>query len=286
MLRKVLKHDLLALLRVWLIMSVSVFGLSILTGLACRFVSQYNLIEAKVKQILLPFVMLFIFLSIVAVFAYSIANVVFQLVRYYQNFFTDEGYLTFTLPVKRSTLFASKILTALIYNAATMINIILFIVIVLMITPENSDGSGMLLTSVWDGIGTALNSFFGENSPWSPVYVIVAIVMALLMNLGLSPIIVYACVTIGCVVVRKYKILTSIGIYYAASSVISMVSAFLNWIVSVIVACIARLTDITTDAALLLTLFFIIIACMMILIVAAAVYRFTLSRIEKNLNLA
>lgn len=47
-------------------------------------------------------------------FASSIITLIFILMRYYKNFFTDEGYLTFTLPVTPHELLWTKLISGMV----------------------------------------------------------------------------------------------------------------------------------------------------------------------------
>lgn len=56
------------------------------------------------------------FLFIIAVEAIAVCSSIFMMVRIYRNMFSDEGYLTFTLPVKNGDVLNSKILTGAIWT--------------------------------------------------------------------------------------------------------------------------------------------------------------------------
>ncbi|MCI8930526.1 MAG: hypothetical protein HFI02_04690 [Lachnospiraceae bacterium] len=60
-----------------------------------------------------------IFFYIMAIFACSIAVTVYVAVRYYKNIYTDEGYLTNTLPVTARQIVLSKLFTGLIWTLLT-----------------------------------------------------------------------------------------------------------------------------------------------------------------------
>lgn len=61
--------------------------------------------------------MLFV-LMVIGIFFYTLVIVI---MRFYKNLIKEEGYLTHTLPVKKSTLILSKLLTANIYYLLTLI---------------------------------------------------------------------------------------------------------------------------------------------------------------------
>lgn len=113
MLKKLLKHDMKAALRMWWI---AVLGAVVLTGICVVtvFADQRNTEDLpEIASALLSVMSSLGMVSYVAgmlIFA-AVCHVIPAVVMY-KSFFTDEGYLTFTLPVKRSQLFLSKFLTA------------------------------------------------------------------------------------------------------------------------------------------------------------------------------
>lgn len=71
-------------------------------------------------------------LCIFALFALCALMMVFMMVHFYKNLVTDEGYLTFTLPVSPANILCSKLFTAFVWNilawiAAFCAFVILFI---------------------------------------------------------------------------------------------------------------------------------------------------------------
>ena len=51
--------------------------------------------------------MLLVIACVMAIIASAVVTELLVFVRFYKNFFTDEGYLTFTLPVSRKDLLLS-----------------------------------------------------------------------------------------------------------------------------------------------------------------------------------
>ena len=115
MFRKLLKYDMKSVWNVWRIMAATIFGLSIVGS----FVLRYILTHAE-KMFDSPGLMLmfsgFMLCAVLSFFTACAVTAIFVLIRFYKNFFTDEGYLTFTLPVKRSTLLNAKTANAMIWG--------------------------------------------------------------------------------------------------------------------------------------------------------------------------
>ena len=103
MLGKLLKHDLRSTARLILPATLLMLGICILGSVALRIAISNA--EAMVSKgnvatllIFLAFIMMYM-ISMLALIVYSSASIFLVIIHYYKNLFTDEGYLTFTLPV-------------------------------------------------------------------------------------------------------------------------------------------------------------------------------------------
>lgn len=129
--------------------------------------------------------------------------------RFYKNYMTDEGYLMFTLPVNRHQLIWAKLLSALIYTAASAVAVTLSILLVLL---PIADWSGF-----WGDLGEFLSSIteslhFGVPGPllllWIAVLAILTVFSGFLM--------VYAAIALGHSF-SNHKILLSVVFFIAFS---------------------------------------------------------------------
>ena len=117
MLKKLLKYDIRAVAGLWWIGAVVSVGASILGAILMRFsiaVSDSNTPSVILKMFATLALIVGIF-CVIAVAVSYVFTMILVFVRFYRHFFTDEGYLTFTLPVKRSTLLLSKSINAVIW---------------------------------------------------------------------------------------------------------------------------------------------------------------------------
>ena len=136
-------------------------------------------------------------------------------VRFYKSKFTDEGYLTFTLPVTTHQILLSSLLNILIWMAVSVVTGLLGLVLILLPALAEVD-----LSSAFVGIQLIIPDRFG-------LY-LVTIIFCLLCATAYSVVIPPMCITIGAQVTKKYKLLAGFGIYYALSAVISFLSGILN----------------------------------------------------------
>ena len=219
MLKKLLRYDTRAMFRYWWIAALScvVFacaGGGCLSILVSDREYPFFVNTMAGMGVALPFfgMSAFVILAYILVF-----------IRFYRNFFTDEGYLTFTLPVGRHQLLNAKLISGTSLLAATMAVLIPAILLMLVIgmreilfTPESLEQLKEIFTDLWEITGT-----------WIFVYAAELILLFLLTILfGVQ--FLYACITLASLLVKKAKVITAIGIYYGASSVLSFVMQILQ----------------------------------------------------------
>ena len=215
MLGKLLKYDLKSVWRIWWIAAVSALGASVIGSFALRFLLSLpnaSVAETATREISFIFVMSIIFfmLSIVAIIASVIVMEILVYWRFYKHFFSDEGYLTFTLPVSRKKLLFSKTLNALIWTGAHTVLLTFCAVIFMLIAPPPGPEHGFFNPIVFQWVGNSITELFEIfEDGWLLVYFFVA----LLISLGLvlfSISLIHFCITLGAVIAKKHKLFGSI----------------------------------------------------------------------------
>ena len=284
MLRKTLKYDLNAVYKIWLILTVTVLAVSFVGGLSLR-----DLIVSNGEEHFDVFSILSTFGIIVTVFSIAAYILIVELVvlyRYYQNFFTDEAYLTFTLPVKRRTLFNSKLINAFIWSVANIAVVTVAILIIMAFAPLEEDGTGSLLLFIFDGLFKIIGQIFELFDAWAYLYTLEALLIALFSTV-FSALLIYACITLGCTMVKKYKLLMAILVYYMVNMAISIMSYIGSIVMSIVTAMSIEILATYTEGQIKAIVFFTLMAiAAFYLVLCVVAYKFSLSRIEKNLNLA
>ena len=119
MLRKLLKYDLAPTWRYWRIVAPIFFLSGILyalltRGLASIEAERYESVYVLVN-VICGFSSIIFYASVGAV---TVGTLVMVLRRYIISFCSDEGYLTFSLPVRRETLYLSKVLSCTVWDTA------------------------------------------------------------------------------------------------------------------------------------------------------------------------
>lgn len=218
---KALKYDLKAIAKLFVLGAILSLMGGIGGGLLFRLFIHVS--DSDTDSLVLNLSAIFSFFAgifcLLAILLSYLLTKILVYVRFYRHFFTDEGYLTFTLPIKRSVLFLSKNVSALIWSVAqvavTAVSILLFAILV---TPPRAGGFP-INPAVLRGIGDFLASAWSAVGAWLIVYLLEAILIGI-VYLVFSSLLIYFCITVGAMLVKRAKLLLSIGIYYAINSVL------------------------------------------------------------------
>lgn len=286
MLGKLLKYDIKSILRYWWIIAISTLGAAVLGGGAMRFMIEFNKIEDPSVILSLTYISAFLqfALCIFAIVASFILTYILVFYRFYKNFFTDEGYLTFTLPVSRKKLFLSKTINALLFTTLQAIVFAVGIAIIfLFISPkyfvEAMGYFSDMFLFIWDEIGSPL---------WEIVYIILIVVgFAFSVFFGIN--FFHLCITIGSILAKKHKLLASIGIYYGANTIVSIFGEIFVLILAGVafepLSNIAN-TPVSPNVTYALIALILLMGCAIVATLAFTVYSITQQLIDRRLNLA
>lgn len=218
MLAKLMKYDLKYIYKYWWIGAVTSLLLSIFGGVCIKILIE-NGSEAEPT---LPIIMamLGIMATFLGIYAFSILTSVLIYVRFYKNFFSDEGYLTFTLPVKTRSLLNSKLLSAFIVNFSysVVIGLGATIAVAIAIIGYYNDFWTLLRLFVTEGV-PELFDYFGA---YTVIYPLEIILMSIIMPMA-STLFTFCCISFASVITKKARVITAIGIYYLASTITSSV---------------------------------------------------------------
>ena len=133
MLKKLLKYDMRPMIKLWRVFGILVPVLAIVSAISLRYMNSSEMMNGTPLSIVLGiFAVLFFELSVFAILASAIVNMVFVARRTASNFFSDEGQLTFTLPVDRDSLYLSKFLNSLIWTGVSTASLVLALLVYML----------------------------------------------------------------------------------------------------------------------------------------------------------
>lgn len=150
----------------------------------------------------------------VGLIAYSIGCPVILYYRFYKNKFTDEGYLTFTLPVSVHQILLSSALNIVIWSA------IQFVVLIISFGLIVSPIIGLILEQMTYYDTQMMVQEITQQFP------IATQLLSLVCGGVYSVILPMISITIGALITKKHKILASFAIGYGIHMAVSTVSSF------------------------------------------------------------
>lgn len=262
------------------------FGLIIL----CLHPSLLPAIEGKVLGVLRTVAYIPLTLIIIASYIFGFASsmivLIFILMRYYKNFFSDEGYLTFTLPVTPHELLWSKIISAMVWIFGALVTTCLAFVSLfgsLYLVAAASEGIdvNMMISSIAESLRQAFGEistvYFGSAEAW---FAILRMALTSVLLGIVQLILYYFAITLGAMVSKKHKVWASIGMYIAINAGISTFNGILSFITVGIVSIVSK-GDVSAFSAAVAG--YVQDAAM--LIVGIVVYFITVRILQKKVNL-
>ncbi len=207
---------------------------------------------------------------LLALGVYVIAVNIILLVRFYKHHFTDEGYLTFTLPVKTEHIYWSSALNITIWS------IISTVVVLAVILLSISIGVGDI--SILEEIFSVYRELFDMMGMGVGTILVNGFTLLATGAFGLT--MPLACITAGAVLAKKHKVLAAIGVYYGVSFVLSIVSTVITFVPTILMVTAEDMQTIETLTNLTSGLNGLLYAGL-----AVAAYFLTIHLMKKKLNL-
>lgn len=276
MLKKLMRYDFKSVFKLWWIGAVSTLALSVIGG----FISEIFVTERDIPE---PIYVLAIFgavLVYIGFIAFAIFSEILVYLRFYKNLYTDEGYLTFTLPAKRQSILNSKVFLGVVTSILTGVVLSIDLLIVSVISNRKEIFTPQFIKDIKEGL-----EYFFEDQYYYYIFIYLAQALIIFVLLSLvSMLFAYGCITIASVIAKKAKILVAIGIYYGATSVIGfLMTIFFLFGATSLFDLLYELSELDGANSIMLLLFMVIfILCA----VCCVLYYITHWCIDKKLNLA
>ncbi|MBE6597469.1 MAG: hypothetical protein E7641_07345 [Ruminococcaceae bacterium] len=282
---KLLKYDIRSVWRIWWIAAVSLPALSVVGALAMRIFTES--IDDPDGAVIIPIFALLLGIGCIFAIALSfVLTMVLVYLRFYKNLYSDEGYLTFTLPVSRREIFFAKTVNAFIWYAIHFVLLICCGLIFFLIVPPSENGK-LLNTVVFELLGNLVRSIFESNGLWMiPIFLVAIFILIVYALYSIS--FYHLCITIGAVIAKKMKLLAAVGVYYAVSSALSLFLQIV-FIFAVPVYINGMELYVNTESVFDtggITFFLLLIVAMFFSALALTMYGLTQKLIDRKLNLA
>ncbi|MDE7286928.1 MAG: hypothetical protein K2N55_08845 [Lachnospiraceae bacterium] len=153
-----------------------------------------------------------------AMIAVGIGITIYFAVRYYKNMYTDEGYLTHTLPVSARSLLLNKVITMTAWNliggVAIIVSIFVFGGVTLLALMPKDSSYARELVEAFVQLPAALRELWNEPALRGINGFCASIVFLVLASAFSGTMMVIGSITLG-QMVRKHRILGAVGAYFA-----------------------------------------------------------------------
>lgn len=212
MFAKLLKHEMKATAAAMGLLSAAALGVGVVGGFMMRYlVTRMEQRNFDDFDGIVALIYVFVFLALMA---YALGSEIFLNYQFYKRKFTDEGYLTFTLPAHSWQIFLSSMVNIMIWS--------LVIGLVMIAAFGSIFGIGLIGTSVmeefsgFDFAFTEIEEIFSDFVPVTICYGIAQFVSSIVVMM--------TCITLGSILAKRHKIMAAIGVYYAWSLILGMIT--------------------------------------------------------------
>ncbi len=205
-----LKHEWRATKGILGLLCLIILGSGTAMGGSCWFLTlEPEAFQAEIWNILA----MIMFMTAFVVIPVCCAGGLFYLIwRFYQSRFTDEGYLTFTLPVTTHQNLLSSIVNILWGCVLVLLAAACAMAIFLALMVWRCNDM-IIWGDVWRELPEIWDSFV---SMWNNSWQNILWALAAVVSTGISKVILMMlAVTVGSILAKKHKILTAVGAYWA-----------------------------------------------------------------------
>ena len=222
MTKKLYLHDMKAVMKIWWVFA-AVFAAFAALACACSGVLDFRggelLYASPAQSVARSYAITGIVLSYIVMWVFYFSSLAIPLVHHYRADFTDEAYLTFTLPAKKSQIFRAELLCAITVMLICFVMRIAGVsLVVAVMSKANAMDFAEFSGYVFGVVG--VNSVFELiRGPIEPVFAVAAY-LAEEVTLHLT--LVFA-LTLGCCMEKKHRLLASFGSFLLLRIFISLV---------------------------------------------------------------
>ena len=181
----------------------------------------------------------------------SYGMIIYLGVHFYKTMYTDQGYLTHTLPVKKSQLLVSKILVGGLWELIIMALVILSVLVVTGSLVKEMLPDSYTMSTFLDELGQVLRQIFREletgriiNLTGWLIYMIATVIVGPFATIT----ILYGAITVG-QLFTKVRVLMAIVCYVGVGIVIQMLSSLIQSVAAFSVEQIDTYMDVTMNCS-------------------------------------
>ena len=223
MFAKLLKYEWKASAPLLGTLGLAALGIGLLGGLLLRL-SDIDYQSEVVESLLSAATGMTLGFLCLALVAYVFATTLLLLHRFYQNKFTDQGYLTFTLPVNSHQIFLSSLLNLLLWQLISIVFTALSVLLLVLVGDLLPD-SQTAYAQVQKVFLEMMENTVGKQG-------ILLWLSQIILSWLFSGVITLTCIVLGASWAKKHKLMTAFLIYYGISFILQFITGILTAVVA------------------------------------------------------
>jgi len=220
MFTKLLKHEFRSTWSIIGTLCLVCLGCGLLSGLSMCYLVRVSEQGAEEMWGLTLLCVLVMVVGIIAIAVCGVAALFVLIGRFYKRCFTDEGYLTFTLPVNSHQILLSSMVNSVINMLIASVTVFVSIALLILVGVSSAHG---FWPALWESLPRLFRDLCQLLTSREMGYVVHALLWMLLFLLC-ELVVLMLSVTIGALAAKKHKILAAVGVYY----IIHFVTTFIN----------------------------------------------------------
>ncbi len=229
MFAKLLKHEFRNSRSILGLLTVICLGVAVVAAIAMKLilVSESSGTYTDGSAILLLIAFPLLAMAFLAIIAYGVTSIILLYVQFFKNKFTDEGYLTFTLPTNVHQIYLSSLVNMLIWQVITILTVVVSIGIFVLFgtSPDQLINTDLFRVDTSEFVLTF--EMLGNELGWTSLNT-VQMILQYAVSVVSGLVLATTCITIGATIAKKHKALAAIGIYYGASYVVSGITTVVS----------------------------------------------------------
>lgn len=229
--RSVKRIGLPVLLIGWGVIALSTAGMALFSWMLGAFHGEFELAMASIGLVLT------MMMGVMVLYGVTFAIPIAIYVDFYKTLITDQGYLTFTLPVKASHILLSKLLNGFIWTVLSMLTSYVGLLGLVF-------GAGLGFDGV-EEMGSMLEGMYlvftlgGEEGIFSSILMFLLAIVYMVNSLLL----IFMAIFFGSVIAKKNKLLAAVGCVFGVNFIYGMVVSVAMIMILVFSSAIGAVVD-------------------------------------------
>lgn len=230
MLRKLVKHEWCSTWKIPTALCIFMVLMTLIGAFSFRMPLWQKLLTDSfsftIFDLLAVVILITYFISIIVC---SYAIMIYFAVRFYKNLYTDEGYLTFTLPTTPRKLLLSKTLVSTFWVLFSSLLLLTSVcaLIYIFIRALSGESQWAEFTAISSEIMPVLETVFAQYGHISPLGFLLLFLLIIVAGSFSGILLIYLCISIG-QLFRRHRVAASIIAYLVALTLIQTISSVVS----------------------------------------------------------